>query len=297
MYGRNTTMRKNRVAGPGFHCNVRYDQFTIAQMRGRGGMKTVNPLLPASTHAEIYDVKEQELLVAERASGSMYHDGYTHCYSALNGYDIPGNITSAQAVKDYILNRVKFVGVAVTEQRSDDKLIDQGLVAQVGGVVTILNNGEKPIMPCDKVALDINFSVGRRSITREKGIPREKVRFCVRPADDDQTIIDTCLNLCSTKDSDVDITPLIQAVKAAKAAAEAEPDNAEMKQAYKKAVTAYKEAKSKKRQCKLEVNSGEDLREFLNLYRHANELVIGKALSYAAVGDRFELLLQPRSTI
>jgi hypothetical protein len=268
-------------------------------MRGRGGMKTVNPLLPASTHSEIYDVKEQELLVAERASGSMYHDGYTHCYSALNGYDIPASIgVSPDAVKAYILNRVKFVGVAVTEQRSDDKLIDQGLVAQVGGVVTILNNGEKPIMPCDKVALDINFSKGRRSITREKGIPREKVRFCVRPADDDLAIIEKCKTLClkgaGEMTSPEEMTRLKKEADEAMAKYTKERSD-ESKEAAKAAKLALRKAASANRDCAL--TSNEDLKQFLIAYRHENELVIGKALSYAAVGDRFELLLQPRSTI
>ena len=191
-------MRRNRVAGPGFHCNVRYDQFTVAQMRGRGGVKPSHPKLPASTHSEIYDIKEQEILVAERASGAMYHDGYTHVYSALNGYSVPDPIAQKNnddSLKNYILNRVKFVGIAVTEQKSDDTLIDQGLVAQVGGVVTILNNGTKHIHPTDKVMLDINLQPGRSSITREKGIPREKVRFSVRPADDELEIINKALGM------------------------------------------------------------------------------------------------------
>ena len=40
-----------------------------------------------------------------------------------------------------------------------------------------------------------------------------------------------------------------------------------------------------------------DLQKFLQNYRHLNERVIGKAMSYAAPGDRFEILLQPRHSL
>ena len=40
-----------------------------------------------------------------------------------------------------------------------------------------------------------------------------------------------------------------------------------------------------------------NIRQFLQNYRHLNELVIGKAMSYAAPGDRFEILLQPRHSL
>ena len=180
--------RQKRVAGPGFHVNVKMDQFQIATMRGRNGMTNQSSLLPSSSHPEIYDIKEQEILVAKRTTGSMYHDGYTHVFSALNGYDVGGR-TRKQDIIDFILSDVKFVGIATTEQKADDRLIDQGCVATVAGVQTIINNGTKPIHPTQKVMLDINLEPGRASITREKGIPRQKVRFSVRPADDDLFLI------------------------------------------------------------------------------------------------------------
>jgi hypothetical protein len=302
MYGRNT-VRKNRVAGPGFHINCRFDQFTIAQMRGRGGVKTTNPYLPASTHSEIYDVKEQEILIAERASGGMFHDGYTHCYSALNGYPVPAEVQTPQELKQYIFNRVKFVGIAVTEQKSDDRLIENGLVAQVGGVVTLLNNGTEPIHPCDKIMLDINFSKGRSNITREKGIPREKVRIAVTPAKDEDYIIERAMKTCNKSSDDAaspeDIASLKTAAQDAKKAFDEAPDDpadekARLKGVYRAAVQAYKKAMSGKRDCTM---SKTDMRDFIQAYRHQHELCIGKSLSFANVGERFEILLQPRSTI
>ena len=47
----------------------------------------------------------------------------------------------------------------------------------------------------------------------------------------------------------------------------------------------------------LDLGNPKNLQTFLQNYRHLNELVIGKAMSYAAPGDRFEILLQPRHSL
>ena len=59
--------------------------------------------------------------------------------------------------------------------------MEQGFVAQVGGVTTLLNESQGNIYPGDKVMLDLNLSYAR-PVTRDKGIPREKVRFTVARA-------------------------------------------------------------------------------------------------------------------
>ncbi len=305
--------RQKRVAGPGFHVNVKMDQFQIATMRGRNGMTNQSSFLPSSSHPEMYDIKEQEILVAKRTSGSMYHDGYTHVFSALNGYDV-GNRTKKREIIDYILSDVKFVGIATTEQKADDRLIDQGCVVTVAGVQTIINNGTKPIHPTQKVMIDINLEPGRASITREKGIPRQKVRFSVRPADDDLAIIKKAASLCTPDLDDSQKAIKKQEVEQAKAdllAAEATlkplrgkgaaagEDDARKKR--DEAKRDYERAKSNLAACggnKVALGGDpRDLQHFLQNYRHLNELVIGKAMSYAAPGSRFEILLQPRHSL
>ena len=307
--------RQKRVAGPGFHVNVKMDQFQIRTMRGQNGVVGQSPLLPSSSNAEIYDIKEQEILVSKRTSGSMYHDGYTHVFSAVNGYDV-GPLKDAQAIKNKILEEVRFIGIATTEQRADDKLIDQGCVATVGGVQTILNNGTLAIHPGQKVMLDINLSPGRASITREKGISRNKVRFSVRPADDDLEIIKKATKLCINIDPDnpnyesrykrkVEGAKIAydNALQAEKNARNNDPDNKvnieKLRQARKKRAEEYERAKANLKECDSKINASDpkDLQKFLQNYRHLNELVIGKAMSYAAPGDRFEILLQPRHSL
>ena len=302
--------RQKRVAGPGFHVNVKMDQFQIATMRGRNGMTNQSSLLPSSSHPEMYDIKEQEILVAKRTSGSMYHDGYTHVFSALNGYDV-GNRTKKQDIIDYILSDVKFVGIATTEQKADDRLIDQGCVVTVAGVQTIINNGTKPIHPTQKVMIDINLEPGRAAITREKGIPRQKVRFSVRPADDDLSIIKAAAKLCTPDLDETQKATKKAEVEAAKAtllekqndlnAARGKDGEDEARKARDVAKRDHERAKSNLAACSAgDASLGsdpKDLQHFLQNYRHLNELVIGKAMSYAAPGSRFEILLQPRHSL
>ena len=357
--------RAKRVAGPGFHVNVKMDQFQIATMRGRSatanGMSGTSELIPSSNLPEMYDIKEQEILVAKRTSGAMYHDGYTHVFSVVNGFDVsPLPLGApASAVRDKILEQVRFVGIATTEQKADDRLIDQGCVATVGGVVTVLNGGTKPIHPTDKVMLDINLSPGRASVTREKGIPRQKVRFTFRPADDDERLIGRALNMCDqfdlgkydkTSGTFPDRVLYENAVKAAKAAHKVADKNvqaaklagrnpgkaavldstgniitaavaAEDQGAYDTRMLGLRQTRADKAKALAEAeanlkncSTGRDksgallnqagdtlnkdkLKQFLQNYRHLNELVIGKAMSYAAPGDRFEILLQPRHSL
>ena len=357
--------RAKRVAGPGFHVNVKMDQFQIATMRGRNGVVNQSSLIPSSSQPEVYDIKEQEILVTTSTSGSMYHDGFTHVFSVVNGYDVGGS-QDANAIRDKILSEVRFVGIATTEQKADDKLIDQGCVATVGGVTTVLNNGTEPIFPSQKVMLDINLSPARASITREKGIPRNKVRFSFRPADDDNQIIGRALGLCSVLNlSDKDkLKTYADDVKAKKLTRDKENGKYQKAKTTTKATTGKIEVKDlptgsttytteidladasfdanartallneyktvrdnaqkaldaarlNLQRCQVKSPGGtssndpnrtplalmnaplpaDKIREFLQNYRHLNQLVIGKAMSYAAPGDRFELLLQPRHSL
>lgn len=178
--------RPKRIAGPGFHVNVRYDDETAAQMRS--GI-TSNSELPRSNSDECYDVKEMELLVTKRVS-AMYRDGYTHCFSMLNGYTSDSlQSQTGDNLESAILKDLKFVGVAVTEYKPSKAYSEQGFVAQVGGVVTLLNESSETIKPGQKVRIGVELNI-RRNITRDKGIPREKIRFCIKPAVDTEKMID-----------------------------------------------------------------------------------------------------------
>jgi hypothetical protein len=298
----NFNRRQNRIAGPGFHINVRYDDQMMAKAHSTASQPHPHVNL-GRNHKENFDVKEQELLVCKRGS-SMYHDGYTHCISSANGFDgtstLPKGVVGGQPsatpeeVAEYILSNVQFVGVATTEYKPSRAYSEQGFVAQVGGVTTLINEGETTIKPGDKVALGLNLKVGRKT-SRDKGIPRDKIRFCLVKAGNSRTNIAKALDATGQTGA----SPASSVRDAQKAVADAEKDLKKYKgsdaaklAALNKAVTDAKTALAGLSICRTGVDGVID---FLDKYQELNERVIGKAASYARPGDRLEVILQPRN--
>jgi hypothetical protein len=308
--------RPNRIAGPGFNINVRYDDQHM--YKARSSANGADTAVNSANSVENFDVKEAELLVAKN-EGTMYHDGMTHCFSSANGFP---KGTSGLSVERDILSQVRFIGVALTEYQPSKAYSEQGFVAQVGGVVTLINEGTDIIKPGDKVELGLNLSK-RRKQTREKGIPRSKIRFCIQKATSTDEKIKNAIvahNLASTASTDPSTatetqaaTNAVQAAEAAVQAQEAKVAAAELvvsnaatpTAAQKKKVKDEKKALvplekalrkaeaelAKCTDCKFETT---DLREFLKIYEKSQSHVIGKAYSYARPGDRLEVGLQPR---
>lgn len=290
--------RPKRIAGPGFHVNVRYDDATVAQMRTN---LSSNPKIKTARSDEVYDIKEMELLVT-RKDGAMYYDGYTHCFSAVNGYPNTAGLGET-ALKNKILNEVRFVGVAVTEYKPTKAYSEQGFVSQIGGVVTLINESKGTIFPGEKVKLGLELGLNR-NITRDKGIPREKVRFCIEKATDDTGTIINALKRSELTPKQLDcggtggLTQ--QDFKALRDAA-SKINNKKSTPVEKKAASqVIKDFEDElDRQSKASVARGNEyecknIAKFLKAYREENELIIGKALGLAKPGDRVEVLLQPR---
>ena len=76
-----------RLAGPGFHVNVRFDDAHIRLCRtGSGGADIKNRGFNKTHSSELFDVKEGELLLAKKRSHTR--DGFSRCFSSLNGYQV-----------------------------------------------------------------------------------------------------------------------------------------------------------------------------------------------------------------
>jgi len=290
----NFNRRQNRIAGPGFHINVRYDDQTMAMAHSQASTPHDRVNL-GRNHKENFDIKEQELLVCMKNSG-MYHDGYTHCISSANGFPGSDKIpkgASSEEVSEGILSMVKFVGVATTEYKPSKAYSEQGFVAQVGGVTTLINEGESTIKPGDTVALGLNLKIGRKT-SRDKGIPRDKIRFCVVKAGNSRDLAKKALDETGGQ---ADVTKIKKAeadLKKAKEDLKKLPKTATSteKAAAKQAIAAAENNVKALSICK----SGLDgMMEFLDKYQELNERVIGKAASYARPGDRLEVILQPRN--
>lgn len=290
----NFNRRQNRIAGPGFHCNVRYDDQTMA--RAQSQASSCHPKLKlGTTHRENFDVKEQELLVT-RAKSTMYHDGYTHCFSFVNGLPDTAGVAGSDtdALEEAILSSVRYVGVATTEYKPSRAYSEQGFVAQVGGVTTLINESQVTIKPGDTLVLGVNLALNRRT-TRDKGIPREKIRFCVKPASFGDKLIAAALTA-----SGCGATNGQPAAPLKKTLADANKALAQAKKGKDPAVIATKEAAVKVAADALAAASVctgglPALKKFLAKLQEMNSRVIGRSCSYARPGDRLEVVLQPRN--
>lgn len=289
-----------RIAGPGFHINVRYDDHQMSKAKNVGTAGGAAAVLSKGMRLpELWDVKEQELLVSmDSSKQATYFDGYTHCFSCANYFPGTAALTDpakADELKEYILQQVKFVGVATTDFQPRKGYIEQGFVAQVGGVTTLLNESTENIYPGDKVMLDVNVNYARK-VVREKGIPREKVRFTVRRAYTTDEMLNEATNGMANG-AVVDTTAEKAAVKKAQAdLAKINKDKEAAK--YKTALIALRKAKQSLTDAKAKGLPGgnkDGLKTIIQRLRNLNERVIGKAYSFARPGDRLEVGLQPRS--
>ena len=290
----NFNRRQNRIAGPGFHINVRYDDQMMAKAHSTASIPH-NSLNLGRNHLENFDVKEQELLVCKRGS-SMYHDGYTHCISSANGFDGSGSASvrglDNEALAEWVLSQVQFVGIATTEYKPSKAYSEQGFVAQVGGVTTLINEGESVIKPGDKVALGLNLKVGRKT-SRDKGIPRDKIRFCLVKAGNSRTNIGKAMDATGQSGgaTPAAIKKAEEELAAAKAALRKSKNTADRVTLE----TAVKQKEAAARALPLCKGGVDGMIDFLDKYQELNERVIGKAASYARPGDRLEVILQPRN--
>lgn len=297
---------QKRVAGPGFHVNVRYDDNQVARMRQQ--IKVAPFLAQGARLAEIHDVKEQELLVTldhEKGKSAHYFDGYTHAFSAVNGWSNTADIKDFDRLKEHILGSVKFVGVATTEFIPKPGFQEQGFVSQVGGVVTLVNESTTDIHPGDSVKLDLNLSY-QRGVVREKGIPREKVRFTVARAETSSEILDKAIKAVGVGAAPLgaqqgvrDLEAGLQRAKReAKAANERNDASDEEKAVANEAVArAQAELDSVKGDITLcgTDDTRRQLKAIIKKVNEYNQRIIGRACSFARKGDRLEVLLQPRN--
>lgn len=289
-------IKKNKVAGPQFVSNVRFDDYHIAECRGQvGSSGTSSTDIPAAREEEVYDVKEGELLVCKR-NGSMYTDGYAHAFSVVNGYPNTAGMKGDE-LKEKILQDVAFLGIAETEYKHSalGSWSEQGFVAVTAGVKTILNESTHNIYPGMKLMLDIDLTHGRKA-TREKGIPRSKVRFTVKPAGDDCALIAEALRLSASAtgvgaaDNGANSKEVVRLSK--ELAAERKKQRTADVQTK---VTNLKKQIAAAQAGACGVGGGvKGMQSFLQSYRLLNERVIGRAYSYARPGERFEIGLGVR---
>lgn len=166
-----------RLAGPAFYVNCDFDSDLLQrnkesritnQFRGYG----------VTTENALFDVKEGEVLVTyDDTTRRMFKPcGRARVFSSLNGMNFDeGN--EGDMIKSF-----KFIGVAQTEHRYVKNPRDrQGLVACVGGVFTVTNMSDSIVSPGQLLYMGTLGNKYQKN--KRRGIPLNKMVFCLKPMD------------------------------------------------------------------------------------------------------------------
>lgn len=191
-----------RLAGPSFSLNVRYDQAWMTKRKEQASQ----PLQIGETKVdfvadrEVFDVKEGEILVSKRSPGRI-SDGFARVFSSINGWQgMPANAIDDDLKKLHIRDKVEFIGIAVTEHRAEKiAKFDQGFVACISGIVTVMNESAETMHPGTPLTFDV---CSKYPI--QHGVHSRKVRFHFRKAQPEDPVVGKALSY-SKKGSTVDI--------------------------------------------------------------------------------------------
>lgn len=194
-----------RLAGPSFSLNVRYDQAWMTKRKEQASqvMTLGETKVDFVADREVFDVKEGEILVSKRSPGRI-SDGFARVFSSVNGWQgvsrqvRQGN--NDQEKKDEIMDKLQFIGVAVTEHKAIKiAKFDQGFVACISGIVTVMNESGETMHPGAPLTFDVctKYPI-------QHGIHSRKVRFHFRKAQEGENVVAKALSY-SKKGSTVDI--------------------------------------------------------------------------------------------
>ena len=190
-----------RLAGPSFSHNVRYDQawMTKRKEQARQDLKIGECKVDYVSEREVFDVAEGEILVSKMAPGRI-SDGFARVFSSVNGWRGCDNTLTDAEKKQRVKEKCQFIGVAVTGHKAEKiAKFDQGFVACVSGVITVMNESSETLHPGTPLTWDVS---GKYPI--QHGIHSRKVRFHFRKAQRREAIVAKALSY-SKKGTTVDI--------------------------------------------------------------------------------------------
>ena len=190
-----------RLAGPSFSHNVRYDQawMTKRKEQARQNLKIGECKVDYVSEREVFDVAEGEILVSKMAPGRI-SDGFARVFSSVNGWRGCDNTLTDAEKKQRVKEKCQFIGVAVTGHKAEKiAKFDQGFVACVSGVITVMNESSETLHPGTPLTWDVS---GKYPI--QHGIHSRKVRFHFRKAQRREAIVAKALTY-SKKGTTVEI--------------------------------------------------------------------------------------------
>ena len=284
--------------------NVQFDLRHKQEVRN--GRANKEGLFASPIRIESYNVMEGETLMSIDKS-QAYRDGQLHCFSFCNGLGsmIPPALKTALTdtnqntqrhartlTRFIIMERLQYVGVAVTGfDASHDRYQDmtQGFVATFGGLNTIINTGSKEIRPGDWVGVSLpkNFKweddPNIRAKTQE-GIPLDKLLFATEAM--------------SPHTQAEQVYQIVEAFDYFNSAAGSPVISQLSDSLMPNALRDLKEASTPGTAMQITVLGGasslrdQKMMRVVTSVLHANRrLIMGKALSFARVGEPFDIVL------
>ena len=167
--------RMKRLAGPAYYVNVKFNQKMAEDNKSTSGPKR-HPDYKHHHDWELFDIKEGEIVVCQ-SNKVRTRDHPARVISSLNGAVLEN---SDYKNKETILDDYTFFGIAQTEHKAEknpqNTNLNQGLVAAVGGLATIINDHTDSISPGDLLYLAAPVAS-----VPYRGIPKDKKRFCLKP--------------------------------------------------------------------------------------------------------------------
>lgn len=164
-----------RLAGPAYYVNVKFNQKMAETNKSTSGPKR-HPDYKHHHDWELFDIKEGEIVVCQ-SNKVRTRDPPARVISSLNGAVLKN---SEYKNKETILDDYTFFGIAQTEHKAEknpqNTNLNQGLVAAVGGLATIINDHTDSISPGDLLYLAAPVAS-----VPYRGIPKDKKRFCLKP--------------------------------------------------------------------------------------------------------------------
>jgi len=194
-----------RLAGPSFSLNVRYDQAWMTKRKEQASqvMTLGQTKVDFVADREVFDVKEGEILVSKRSPGRI-SDGFARCFSSVNGWQgVERRVREGNSDTDkkrQIMEKLEFIGISVTEHKAVKiAKFDQGFVACISGIVTVMNESADTMHPGTPLTFDVctKYPI-------QHGIHSRKIRFHFRKALEGEKVVAKALSY-SKKGSTVDI--------------------------------------------------------------------------------------------
>lgn len=153
----------------------------VANEKTRNNNVRVNEMYKFVSNDEVFDCRAGEVLVSSHTESGFPASRRGALFSSLNGYKVD-DANRKDPEEALIDSDIRFVGLCQNDfVSSDTALQDQGMVCQMSGIKTIINESEDTIHIGQRLRmapLTTLPTIGR------KGIPLEKARLILKPVDD-----------------------------------------------------------------------------------------------------------------